>query len=143
MTTAGRERFRAGEIDTPLSLWYSRRVRDRTQSFLRRLREDTARGLLLLRQSGSVLADRAVLEANVLKERYRLSGLDRRIEESYRLLGEKVFDRLQRGEEKLLSDEEASLFFQQIDQALKEREKLAADIEALKKTASEKSDKGL
>ena len=90
----------------------------------------------MLRHSGSVLADRALQEASILKDRYRLGRLERQLQERYRELGEKVFDRLQKGDERLLTEEEAAAVFHQIDHIVKERTRLLAEIEELKKMAS-------
>ena len=124
------------QIDSPVRVWYSSDMQDGTSNFIKRLREDTARGFQLLRQSGSILADRALQETNILKDRYRVGRMERDLQERYCELGEKVFDRLQIGEEKLLAEEEAAAAFQQIDLILKERNRLLAEIEELKKGAS-------
>jgi hypothetical protein len=43
-------------------------------------------------------------------------------------LGEKVHRRFQKGDEKLLSEEEAALFFGEIERLRRERDKLASEI---------------
>ncbi|HET6369721.1 MAG TPA: hypothetical protein VFG95_00895 [Nitrospiria bacterium] len=95
-----------------------------------------------LRQSAMFWTDRALMETELLRLRYRLSDLDRQLAGYYREVGEKVYGRLRSGEEKVLSDDEVSLLFPRIDRIRKERDQIAAEIEELKGKGTESEEPG-
>ena len=129
-------------IDAPHRVCYSNPMPQAPLGFFKRLREDTTRGLQSLRQSAMFWTDRALMETELLRLRYRLSDLDRQLAGYYREVGEKVYGRLRSGEEKVLSDDEVSLLFPRIDRIRKERDQIAAEIEELKGKGTESEEPG-
>ncbi len=100
-------------------------------TLLQRIAQDLRAGWAALRQGTAEVATRALEESEVVRLRLQLRKLDERIDHLYEDIGERAVTQCDKGEPlgRVMQEPDMTALLVQLQEARRERETLAAEIE--------------
>lgn len=101
------------------------------------IKRDVKTGAGFLKRGFIILTKSAVMEIDVIKLKFDLYSLDKRIRNIYRDIGELAYSMIKEGKKNILTDPELVTYFEEAIGMRKEKERLEAELSEIRQMQGE------